>query len=401
MKETRLLRPVIIALVCLSAAFISLHFVPRPAYAQEPIDVVKVLNQPSPVVKVGQFISFTVHITNQSSFTLIHATLFDDYRQDILGNFSMIGGSPGPTLIDTVNGELTWTDLISQPAAAGYFPELPPNQGISVTMQFQIQHPPVGGFTVVNQAEIRDAIFSNGSSGNSGMNNAPTVPITGGSAALTKQLDPPGQTPNVGDQITYTLFFTNEGAAAITNVVVADTFNPNQLLFITATPTVPTTIDNVNGIITWINLATPPIPAGGVISLTVTFEVLQAGVTILNRGGFSNVQDEFGNNLAPGSGEAGILIIDDSQPVKGDDNNDNDNDSPAPTATAPILSTPTPVIMVAGQGVTDTTQITDTSTPKYLPETGQWSDGSWFALPVGLILLALSWYLSKKLTIER
>jgi uncharacterized repeat protein (TIGR01451 family) len=393
MKQIKLLWPVVVALIFLVVALLGLQFVTKSTYAQSSndIQVVKVLNQTSPVVQVGQFLSFTVYITNNhATFTLTHATLFDDYRQDILGSFGMVGGDPGPTITDSVNGELTWTSLISAPPAAGYFPGLPPGQGISVTMQFQVEHPPAGGFTIVNRAQIRDAIFSSGSVSDTALIDAPTVPITGGNAPITKHLSLlPGLELGVGDWITYTIHLTNDGAAAITDTVVVDTFNPAYLSFVTATPTVPTTIDNVNGIITWTNLATPPILPGQVISLTVVYEILQDNVQITNRAELISAQDFFGNDLAPGFGEVGIIISANTPtPVPQDDTDDDDSPTPVPTSTSIPILTPTP--LATSQA------ITDTSTPLYLPETG-WLQTNRFIVPIlGLILLIVGWHFFRK-----
>jgi uncharacterized repeat protein (TIGR01451 family) len=390
MKKIKIMSPVITALIFLAGTLISLQFITRSVHAQTPsdIEVVKVLNQSSPVVRVGEFVSFTINITNNAGFSLTHATLFDDYEESILGSFSMVGGDPGPTVISPTSGELVWTDLISSPAAPGYFPELMPGQTISITIQFQVEHPPVGGFTIVNRAQIRDAIFSNGSGGDGDLIST-TAAITGGSAPIFKQLDPPGQIPQVGDRITYTILLTNDGAVAITETVIVDTFDPAYLLFITSTPTAPTAVDNVNGIITWTNIVTLILP-GQVISNSVVFEVLQIGL-VNNRAETVSVRDFFGNDLAPGFGEVGIIIIADTPtPAPAPSEEDDDDATPIPTATATPFPTFTPTPM-ATQAVTDTIQ-----GPLYLPETG-WRPINRFVVPIwGLVLLTLGWYIARR-----
>jgi uncharacterized repeat protein (TIGR01451 family) len=374
--------------MALTMALASLQLGLKPTYAQSPDDirVVKVLNQPSPVVRVGQFISFTIYITNESSITLTHASLFDNYREDILGSFGMLGGDPGPTVINTAAGTMTWTNLISNPAAPGYFPQLPPGQGISLTMRFQIEHPPAvpGGLTIVNQAQIRDAVFAGGGGGNGSVISAPTVPITGGNATIVKNLTPPDQSPVVGQRLTYTIQMTNEGAIAITEAVVADVYNPAYLAFVTSTPTLPTFIDTQNGVITWTNLASPSLQPGQGISITVVFEVLQGGVQAVNRAELVSAQDFFGNDLAPGSGEVGIIIVDDSTGGKDTTNEDEDEDegdisAPAATSTpAALAATATP----AASGVTGP------NAPTQLPETGRLDpDRPWFGAVLTLLVL--------------
>jgi uncharacterized repeat protein (TIGR01451 family) len=396
MHKIKLLTPSIMAFIALTIALASLQLGLKPTYAQSPDDirVVKVLNQPSPVVKVGQFISFTIYITNESAITLTHASLFDDYREDILGSFGMLGGDPGPTVINTTAGAMTWTNLISNPAAPGYFPELPPGQGISLVMQFQIEHPPTvpGGLTIVNQAQIRDAVFAGGGGGDGSVISAPTVPITGGNAPIVKNLNPPDQSPVVGERLTYTIQLTNEGAIAITEAVVADVYNPAYLAFVTSTPTLPTFIDTQNGVISWTNLASPSLQPGQGISITVVFEVLQGGVEAVNRAELVSARDFFGNDLAPGSGEVGIIIVDDSTgnttPNNDDDDDDDDDedDITAPagsSAPAAPATTATP----AAQGVTGP------NAPTQLPETGRLDPNRPVFGPILtlLVLLTAAW----------
>jgi hypothetical protein len=359
------------------AAFISLRLVVTSVYAQDPnandIEVVKVLNQTSPLVRVGQNISFTIYMTNNAGFTLTHANLFDDYEESILGNFDIVGGDPPPSTIDTTAGELLWTNLISEPAAGSYFPPLAPGEAISLTIQFQVQHPPpTGGFAIVNRAQIRDAVFGGGGGGD-GMVISTTAPITGGRAPIYKQLDPPGQMPNIG--------FTNEGAAPITETTVTDRFNPAYLLFITATPTMPTLIDPVNGVITWTNLATPPVQPGQVVSIAIVFEILQTGL-INNQAEMVRVLDYFGNDLSPGFDQVGITIVEDTTPTQQGNDQDDDEEETIPTPTATPFPTQTPVV----------TTVTTTNTgPLYLPETG-WPPIAQLLVPMaGLLLLAVGW----------
>lgn len=390
MHKIKLLTPSIMAFMALTIALASLQLGLKPTYAQSPTDitVVKVLNQPSPVVKVGQFISFTIYITNESTITLTHASLFDDYREDILGSFGMLGGDPGPTVINTAAGTMTWTNLISNPAASGYFSQLPPGQGISLTMQFQIEHPPTvpGGLTIVNQAQIRDAVFASGGGGNGSVISAPTVPITGGNATIVKNLTPPDQSPVVGQRLTYTIQMTNEGAIAITEAVVADMYNPAYLAFVTSTPTLPTFIDTQNGVISWTNLVSPSLQPGQGISITVVFEVLQGGIEAVNRAELVSARDFFGNDLAPGSGEVGIIIIDDStdNTTTNDDDDEDEDEVTAPSAPAVPTATATP----AAQGVIGP------NSPTQLPETGRLGPNRPGFGPVLtlLILLTATWY---------
>ncbi len=413
MNHQKLLWPVLIALIALLTMFSSLQLALKPTYAQDPpptatdIEVIKILNQTSPVVQIGQFISFTIFITNNHpTLTLTHATLFDDYNENILGGFSMLGSNPpAPTAHDTGNGTLTWGSLISMnQTAPDYFSELPPHQGVSLTMQFQVQHPPVGGLTIVNRAQIRDAVFGGGGGGDGSQIEIPAPPITGGRFPIFKQLDPPGQIPVIGDSITYTIWLTNEGAVAITDAVIADSYNPTYLLFITATPTLPTTIDDQNGILTWTNLASPPLAPGQAISVTTTFELLQDGIEATNRAEVISARDFFNNDLAPGFGEVGIIIVSsntttDNNYIDTDDDDDDDDDQDTTTdngvAPLPATTIATAIPAASSATITGSQSITGSNAPRILPETGNKPPKGLFGPLLLLILLTGSYYFLK------
>ena len=97
----------------------------QPSYAQGPITITKLLNRLSDVVRVGEQISFTVALTNNSSFTLTHVTLVDRYDQTTL---ALAGAGPGYDEHDPAAGIITWTNVAS--------PQILPGQSLSFTLYF-------------------------------------------------------------------------------------------------------------------------------------------------------------------------------------------------------------------------------------------------------------------------
>ena len=389
MRSNRLLQVLLVAFSLLLLMMLSLWQVQQVSRAQGsgPIILTKTLNRPTNVVRVGEVLSFTIALTNNSAFTLTSVTLIDTYDNTTL---AFAGATPPESSVNPGTGTITWINVA--------VPPILPGQGLVVTVVFTAEHPKT---TIVNAVRAQDIVHQSGQLTETA-ETSQTQEAIGGNAPVVKFLAP-GVTPQVGLPVTFTHIITNDGAALMTYLPLTDTYDPTYLDFLFAIPT--PTISSPPGTLIWDDLTNyfGDIQPFATVVVTTVFSATTQVLNTVNQASTEGARDQYDNDLTAGFAQVPITVIDDTPTptlVPDNNNNDNDNDSPAPTATAPILSTPTPVIMVAGQGVTDTTQITNTSTPKYLPETGQWSDGSWFALPVGLILLALTWYLSKKLTID-
>jgi LPXTG-motif cell wall-anchored protein/uncharacterized repeat protein (TIGR01451 family) len=335
------------------------------------IEVHKTLEGPQ-TVRVGEAITFHVAIRNSTAFSLTTVPLTDVFRADIL--------SPVPAYVDPPydsltyvgsSGVLSWTDVATH---FGGF--ILPGQTVTVTLAFTAEHP-TGQLIVVNQAAVHDAINVRGESGFAGGDDTQNDTV-GGSTPLTKTLEPPDYTPEVGLPVTFTIRIKNDGAADLTRLPLEDTYDPAVLAFNYAVPT-PTLVITATGVISWADLTAffGPIPADTTITVTVVFTALKDIETSVNQAQVVGARDEFGNDLAAGQDQVPIRILPlpspTSTPTPTPEEEEETPPTPIPTPTFTPIATPTP-----------------TATPTFpttLPETGAVS-GEW-SLVVGGLLLAL------------
>jgi uncharacterized repeat protein (TIGR01451 family) len=387
MKSRALCQTLFIALGLLLLTLLSLAQVQRISRAQGSVTLNKVLNRTSPVVRVGEVLSFTITLTNDAGFTLTNVTLVDKYNQGVL---AFAGGAPGPDGVDTANGVLTWTNVAAPP--------IPPGQTLMFTVFFTAEHPQTA---VVNAVRAQDITGTLGAISDTNATDQIDESI-GGQAPLAKNLFPPDSVLQVGFPVTFTQLITNDGAALMTILPLTDTYNSGVLQFNFAVP-IPTFTSP--GLLVWTDLTSDfgDIPPFGTVVVTTVFTALARFDGNVNQASTAGALDQFNNDLAAGFAQVPITIIGENN--NDDNNNEEDDDDdqkdiPAPTPT-PIMSTATPAATpLAGQTITSTVPVTAASTPKYLPETGHRAVISWIALGAGASLLALGWYLIKKLTID-
>lgn len=391
MRSRALFQTLLIALGLLLLTMFSLTQVQQISRAQSgSVTLRKALNRASPVVRVGEVLSFTITLTNDAGFTLTNVTLVDEYNESVLGFAS---GSPPPDLVDTANGILTWSNVAAPP--------LPPGTVLTFTVFFTAEHPQTA---VVNAVRAQDITGTMGAISDTAATEDIDEAI-GGQAPLDKDIFPPGSAPQVGFPVTFTHLITNDGMAVMTTLPLSDTYNPAVLQFNYAIPN--PTLTNPPGLLVWSDLTLDfgDIPPLGSVVVTTVFTALTRFDGSVNQASTAGALDQFNNTLAAGADQVPITIIggeqndNDSDDDDDNDNNSNDNnDAPAPTATAPAVNTPAPTAS-AGSALTSTVQITTSNGPKYLPETG-YRSLPWLGLGWGAGLLAFVWYLSKKLTVK-
>jgi uncharacterized repeat protein (TIGR01451 family) len=394
MKSRALYLTLFVALGLLLLTLLSLAQIQRISRAQGSVTLNKVLNRASPVVRVGEVLSFNITLTNDAGFTLTNVTLVDTYNQGVL---AFAGGAPAPDGIDPSSGVLTWTNVAAPPIL--------PGQTLTFTVFFTAEHPQTA---VVNRVRAQDITGTLGAISDTNATDQIDEAI-GGQAPLFKDIFPPGSVPQIGFPVTFTHLITNDGAAVMTYLPLTDTYDAAILQFNFAIPT-PTQISP--GVLVWADLTTDfgDLPPFGTVVVTTVFTAVAQFDGTVNQASTAGALDEFNNALAAGFDEVPITIIggeDNDNEDNDNEDNDNDEDIPAPTATVPVVSTPTPAatpaldqLITGTTSVTGTTTVTSSSTPKYLPETGQWGLSGWPTLAWGLGLLAVSLYLLKKLTIN-
>ncbi|MDY7042240.1 MAG: CARDB domain-containing protein, partial [Chloroflexota bacterium] len=163
-------------------------------------------------VRVGELVTFTVHITNTGDITLTIVPLTDTYQTAYL---DFTGASPAQTSYDEVAGWIYWADLTP--------PDLAPGDATVVTVTFTGTQSTQGlpGNVTVDTATVGGATDEN---------SAVLPPITD-TADVGIQLpvlhliktNVPTGTVLPGDVITYTMCYSNSGNITSTNTVLTDT----------------------------------------------------------------------------------------------------------------------------------------------------------------------------------
>ena len=297
-------KKLVASLALATAALVALILIvsSQPVSAQSgDIYVDKQLGRPNPVVYVGEYLTFTIFIRNDSAFTVTTLPLSDTYNTAVLGFADAI---PMPDSVDEGAGRLDWGDLTT------YFGDLPPGASIVVVVGFIAEHPQP---SVVNAAEVHDALGTGGvlSGTNSTLTNTTSV---GGSSPVEKDLLE-GLIPQVGLPLTFTITITNNGYTTMTVVPLVDTYNPAWMTFSYAVPA-PDIVDEVNGELTWLDLTNwaGDIPAHGIVTVTTVFTALIAGDAV-NSAEVSGASDWYENELAGGSDLVPITIIEGPTPI--------------------------------------------------------------------------------------
>ncbi|HXV98995.1 MAG TPA: hypothetical protein VEC93_11285, partial [Anaerolineae bacterium] len=235
MRSSRLLQVLLVAFSLLCLTMLSLWQVQQVSQAQGsgPIILTKTLNRPTNVVRVGEVLTFTIALTNNSAFTLTGVTLIDTYDNTTLG---YAGAIPPESSVNPGAGIVTWNNVA--------VPPIPPGQSIIVTVVFTAEHPRTA---IVNAVRAQDIIHQSGQLTFT-TETSQTQDAIGGSAPVVKFLAP-GATPQAGLPVTFTHIITNDGAALMTYLPLTDTYDPTYLDFLFAIPT--PTITNPPGLLVW------------------------------------------------------------------------------------------------------------------------------------------------------
>ena len=215
--------------------------------ASADLSLTKTIDDPSP--NVGQQVTFNVSVNNAGPDTAENI----DIRDSLPSGMSLVSANPSVGNFNSATG--IWT--IPTLAANG-----------SATLVIQASVDAVGD--KVNTAEILtssqfdpDSTPGNNDPAEDDQDSANLSPQLV-DLALTKSVD--NASPNVGDQIAYTLGLTNDGPSTATGVQVTDLL-PSGLNFVSAIPTVGTYNAN-NGI--W---AIGSVPAGATPTLVINATV--------------------------------------------------------------------------------------------------------------------------------
>jgi uncharacterized repeat protein (TIGR01451 family) len=334
--------------------------------------------QGSSVVRVGEYITFTIRITNTGNISITQLPVIDEFDAKVL---RLDGTAPAASTAG--NGQITWTNL---PTDTNGGP-LPPGGSVLITTRFRIIG--ISNLTI-NRVRVQDARGQGGLSGGSGSGQGGGT-TQGGRVILTKGLAP-GSVPVSGQPITFTISARNYGAADLLTVPIQDIYTPDYLRFWKAIPP-PSQV--LTGELRWDNvlqsLGLARLHPNEAITITTVFTPVKAldGGNV-NRAGAVGVRDEFQNQLAaPREAEVPIRIL----PAPSSATPRPRSRSDQATPTEEVVATPTAeVTATAALSATDqlsaTVAITPTSAalPARLPRTG---GGGTASLAWGLVGLAL------------
>ena len=338
--NTKQVSKLMAALALTAAAVAALAFMlsiqSARAQAGSDIYVHKQLGRADPVVHVGEYLTFTILIRNDTTFTVTTLPLADTYNTAVLG---YADAAPPPDSVDEGAGQLDWNDLTT------VFGDLSPGQQIVVVVGFIAEHPETA---VVNAAEVHDALGASGALSGTTSIISDTESV-GGSSPVDKELLG-GLIPQAGQPLTFVISIANDGYTTMTVAPLVDTFDPAWLVFSYAVPP-PDVVDAASGVLTWTDVTswTGDIPAHGTVSVTTVFTALATIDETVNHAEVAHASDWYGNDMDGGADQVPITIIAGSTAT------------PAPTGTpAPVAPTPVPIPTV-------------TATPviPLLPETGQ------------------------------
>jgi len=357
----------VLALACglLVVTMLSLRAM-QVCYAQGPIVMDKVLNKATNVVRVGELLSFTISLTNSSAFSLTNVTMVDDYDETTL---AFAWAVPPHDLHDPVSGTITWTNIATPPIV--------PGQMLTFTVYFTAEHPKT---TVVNYARAQDIINSQGALTVTAETSR-TQEAIGGAAPVFKSVDPPGSVMQTGLPVTFTHVITNDGAAVMTALPLTDTYDPTFLEFNYAVPT-PTIA--ITGTLVWTDLTAyfGDLQPFQTVLVTTVFTATTRVVSTVNQASTEGAIDVYDNDLAAGSAQVPITIIDGGPTVT-------PTATVAPTATPRPANTPAPARPTATPTDTPAATVTASATAvaALLPQSGQASAGGLLLLLFALLAL--------------
>ncbi|GAB4108616.1 MAG: hypothetical protein OHK0022_60280 [Roseiflexaceae bacterium] len=401
-QRRTILAAVVLALVVLGLCYLLVGRA-TPVRAQDRLDlqITKVLNG-SDVVRVGQLLTFTIRITNTGTISVAHLPVIDNFDAGIL---RLERSTPPYTTLDP-SGQIVWTNT---PTATVGGP-LAPGQSFEITTVFRAI---AVKEQTVNRARIGDAIAYGGQSRGGGQDSSDGSGV-GGRVIFVKSLEP-GQVPEVGKPLTFTVVITNDSAANITSIPLEDVYQTEYLRFVQSFPP-PSSVDPVAGRIVWDDvlplLGRTVLRPDEAIRLTMVFIPLKPfqgdGINRINPG---NVQNEFQRAMpAPKRDDVPIRIVAEGgtpatptpsrvPTARPREPTDVPEATPTPEATPATEATPAPTADTAATpeaagGVTGEQIATPAPTattavvPARLPRTGEGAPGTLWLLPLLALLLA-------------
>lgn len=272
---------------------------PQPAPQQVVGLAVSKLLLGSDVVQVGQYLTFTILVTNTGTTTITDVPLVDEYEATILEP-ALDRTLPPPS--SSGPGVLRWDNL------AALFGDLGPGESVAVTTVFRALRI---DDEVINRARV-EAGSGSGGGGGAPIEDSAGGEIEGGRVIVTKQLVE--SLVNLATPvISFTIALRNDGYADIVRLPFADTYRADLLAF-AGSSIPPDSFNAASGELRWTDvlasLGITRLGPGQVISFTTVYTVIAPiEDAVVNGADAVDVADEFGNQVfSPQRAEVRIRI---------------------------------------------------------------------------------------------
>jgi fimbrial isopeptide formation D2 family protein/uncharacterized repeat protein (TIGR01451 family) len=247
-------------------------------------------------VQVGEEVSYKVTITNIGTTTVVNLPLEDTY------DISQLSFVSADTSTDDSNddGVLNWTDLTST------LGDLTPGNSLSVIIHFTAQKVDE---LIPNTAIAKNAIDEYDDTLEEVTDTDNILTVTNPSLAINKELNP-GQSSqiSVGNNVTYKITITNDGDTRIDELPLSDTFDINELSFISSEPAISS---QNGGTLIWDDLIQnfDNLEPNKNISVTVTFKTLIAKENVINLASVENAKDLYDDTPQKVEDNDSILVV--------------------------------------------------------------------------------------------
>lgn len=293
----------------------------------------------SDVVQVGQYLTFTIQITNSGSAVVTDLPLVDEFDPAVL---QPAAGRTTPPPTSSGPGVLRWADLTDS------FGDLDPGRSVTVTAVFRAVRIVD---EVINRARVESGLGTGGGGGAPVEDEAGGA-VEGGSVTVTKalvegfiNLDTP--------VISFTLSLRNDGYTDIVRAPLVDTYRTDLLRFVGASVP-PDAHDPATGELRWddllAGLGVARLRPQETVSFTTAFSVTgPIEDAVVNSFNAVDVVDEFGNQVAsPRRAEVRIRVAGPGAatatptPEEEEERRPRRTATPTASATAPAAESPTP-----------------------------------------------------------
>lgn len=232
-------------------------------------------------LQIGDSISYTIQVTNTGTTVIDVLPLSDTFNDDEL---TFVSSTPSPTSVGS--GEIVWSDLTTT------FGNQANGGVVTVSVNFTVKEK---ADPIVNTATVENATDVNDDTPPTVSDDDQTAVVTNPSVSISKELGE-GQKSfvDVNENITYVIEVTNNGDTVLDTVPLKDTFNIEELEFISADQTQTTVND---GEISWVDITGDgSLGVGEKITVTVVMKSLKTVEDVVNTAIVENAVDEYGDN---------------------------------------------------------------------------------------------------------